>query len=160
MKKIIKQDELSHIVNKLHKENKSIVLAGGVFDILHPGHTKFLEQAKKQGDLLMILLESDTAVKKRKGVDRPFFTQENRAQTLSSIKFVDYIILLNGILNDEDYLSLTNLIKPAIIATTTGDPILDKKQKQAASVGGKVVEVTENLAPYSTSDIINRIKNT
>lgn len=71
MNKIIKLDQIP--------SNKKLVLAGGVFDLLHYGHIKFLKEAKKYGDILIVALESDTTVQRLKGKSRPIFNQQIRA---------------------------------------------------------------------------------
>ncbi len=142
------------IAQRLIREGKIIVLAGGCFDLLHEGHHSFLKKAKKEGDVLIILLESDLAIKTKKGENRPVNQQTIRAQNLAKLPYVDVVILLEGILTDEDYDNLVTSLKPAIIATTKGDPYRHHKDRQAAKVGAKVKEVIERLEGYSTTDCI------
>lgn len=138
MGKIIIPHELENTLEKIRADGKSIVLTGGCFDILHVGHIKFLKEAKKLGHFLFVLLESDEKVKKLKGQNRPYFPQEERAEVLSSISFVDYIILLPFFENDDSYNQLISKIKPSIVAVTAKDPIIDKKKNQVESSGGKI----------------------
>lgn len=159
MTKIISIQNLQEEVTRIKKEQKKIVLAGGTFDILHPGHIEFLEKAKKNGDYLILFLESDKKVKKIKGKLRPINTQEDRAKVLVSIKFVDLIITLPFLRSDQEYTNLVNLIQPDIIAVTKEDPIKSKKVIQAKNVGGKLIEVFPSNKDYSTSKLINKIKN-
>src|SRR3989344_3259410 len=118
MNRIIKPKEAIRISKKLRDKEKSIVLVGGCFDILHLGHIKFLESAKKLGDILFVLLESDESVLGLKGKDRPINNQIERAQVLSSLSIVDYVVLLPLMKTDRDYDKLITYIKPAFIATT------------------------------------------
>src|SRR5438552_12737795 len=94
MKNIVDIKHAIEISKTLKKESKQIVLAGGCFDILHPGHIQFLQQAKTTGDVLFVLLESDKKITQLKGDQRPLHTQEERAAMLIALRFVDYVILL------------------------------------------------------------------
>ena len=79
---------------------KITVLAGGCFDVLHPGHIVFLEKAKKAGDYLVVLLESDKKIRKLKGKGRPVHSQKERAEILSALKSVDSVVCLPYMEND------------------------------------------------------------
>ena len=136
----------------------NIILVGGCFDILHLGHIVFLEKAKKEGDILVILLESDKNIKKNKGQKRPINNQENRAVFLTKLKMVDYVIKLPEMKNDEEYLQIINKIKPKVIAVSENDKNLAKKMKQAKAIGAKLLKVTKIIPHQSTSRIIEIIK--
>ena len=140
----------------LTQQNKSVVLVGGCFDIIHPGHLAFLEKAKKEGDVLILLLESDQAVTSRKGEGRPVNTEQIRAKNLLERTPVDYIIFLPFPFENNDYDELVSSLKPAIIATTKGDPYLVHKKRQAEMTGAKVVEVIDRLPDHSTTAIITK----
>lgn len=159
MSKIIPYDKLDENIRHL-KSAMPIVLAGGCFDILHDGHTAFLHAAKNLGNTLIILLESDESVKKRKGKNRPVYTHEIRAHNLSLDPAIDFIIMLPHLKTDKEYYELTKRIEPDIIAITKNDPSRDHKVKQAESVGGRVVEVIERLPDLSTTKIIETQLNT
>jgi len=139
-----------------NKKNK-VVLVGGCFDVLHLGHVIFLEKAKKLGDKLIILLESDENIRKSKGVNRPINNQENRAKLLMSLRFVDKVIKLPEMESDEEYFALIKKIKPSIIAVTDGDKRMLQKREQAKVVGAKLVRVTKQIPYQSTSRIVEII---
>lgn len=130
---------------------KQVVLAGGCFDLLHNGHISFLKKAKEEGDFLIVLLESDVMIKKRKGKDRPVETQQTRATKLSNLDTVDLIILLPDKMENNDYDKLVSDLKPAIIATTQGDPGRHHKERQANLVRAEVKDVITRLPEYSTT---------
>lgn len=131
---------------------KHIVLVGGCFDLIHYGHISFLKQAKKQGDKLVVALESDENVRKMKGNARPIHTQQQRKEMLESLSFVDEVRSLPSMKGDRDYYELVRKIKPSIIAITKGDPHKVKKSEQAAEVGAKLVEIPKIHSP-STSQL-------
>lgn len=151
MDKVLNVDKIPDILKKIKK--KKIVLAGGCFDVLHPGHVIFLQKAKKIGSILIVLLESDERIKTLKGVSRPVHNQKERALVLSALQFVDFIILLPNI-NDQKYDEILLKIKPNIIAVTKG--IDDKYQKSAARlVGAQLKYVTKMIGDYSTTKLLN-----
>ena len=160
MNKILSTEKATQTAKKLASQGKTIVLAGGCFDILHVGHLALLNEAKKQADVLFVLLESDESIKKLKGKNRPINTQEDRAKILESLEMVDCVIKLPNFENNKDYDKLVISIKPAIIATSVGDPSRFHKERQASITGAKVVEVTEQIVNQSTTrliDILNEL---
>ena len=157
MSKIITLKKAIKISKNLHSKKKTLVLCGGCFDILHVGHIKFLKHAKKQGNALFVLLESDESVKKLKGADRPINAQEDRAEILSSIGFVDYVILIERIKENIWYDKLILDLKPDIIAVTKGDTKKEHNIRQAKSVNAKVVEVIGRLKNKSSTNLAKLI---
>ncbi len=150
---IIPYNQIIKFSQQLSTKNQRTVLVGGVFDLLHIGHIQFLKKSREKGDALVILLESDSSVREKKGSNRPINTQEDRAMVLASLRMVDYIILLPDPTTDEDYRNVTKLIKPAIIATTKGDQYLAQKKTAADTVGAQVVEVIHQIEDKSTSHL-------
>jgi rfaE bifunctional protein nucleotidyltransferase chain/domain len=134
-----------------------IILAGGCFDILHPGHIQFLSSAKKIGGSLVVLLESDKKIKRIKGNGRPINTQEERGYQLSALEVVDHVVLLPDFTNDSEYETLISLINPKFFAVTKNDPVNTYVKKYAQQLNAQVVEVTERLDKYSTSKIIKQL---
>ena len=159
MNKILNTEQAIKLSKKIGSEGKTVILTGGCFDILHVGHITFLTNAKKQGDVLFVFLESDENIKKIKGPHRPINTQADRAIILANLSIVDYIIPLPPFKNDEDYDELVISLKPAIIATTKGDLSRIHKDRQAGLIGAKVVEVTEQVSNQSTSRLVDILKD-
>lgn len=156
MNKIIDIDQAVRFAEKFRMENKIIVLCGGVFDIVHKGHIKFLQQAKKQGDVLFVFVESDKKVRETKGRERPINNQELRARTLSDLSDVTFVIMLPFLKSDKNYDQLVAKIKPDIIATTHPDPFIFHKERQAKISGAKIAEVIEKIPNTSTTDLLNK----
>lgn len=154
--KILNVKEAKNKSHELREKGKSIVLTGGVFDILHIGHVKFLEKAKKEGDSLFILLESDESVRKSKGPKRPINSQSDRAKVLSALETVDFVVLLKGVLQNKDYDKIVKNIGPKVLATSKEDSYIIHKKRQAKLVGGKVSVVIGRLKYKSTSKILEQ----
>jgi glycerol-3-phosphate cytidylyltransferase len=133
---------------------KKVVLVGGCFDILHFGHIKFLKEAKKQGDFLVVALESDNFIRDNKKKE-PFHSIEERAQILSSIFYVDLVIKLPRLRSDKDYFELSKFIKPSVIAVSKNDQMYGNKQKMADLAGGEIRVVTDIVKNFSSTKALN-----
>lgn len=139
-------------------EHNKIVLVGGCFDVLHYGHIEFLKNAKAAGNYLIVALEPDEKIIKYKH-RKPIHTQQQRAEILSAICFVNKVLLLPVLNGFEDYNQLVEHIRPSIIAVTAGDPQVANKEKQAKSIGATVKAVVKKLEGFSSSLIISGAKN-
>lgn len=157
MGKIVTIKQVVGISKKLRLRKKRIVLVGGCFDILHIGHITFLQKAKKLGDTLFVLLESDLKVSQLKGNNRPVNTQEERAKILKELRSVDYIIKLPYFKQDREYDDLVLKIKPDILATTKGDLQRKHKLRQANLAQGKVIDIIERISHASTSKLARQL---
>lgn len=135
---------------------KKVVLVGGCFDILHPGHIIFLQKAKRTGDRLIVLLESDEKIRKLKGNKRPIHTQKERELILKALKAIDLVIPLPYMKTDQEYEVLIKKIKPDVIAATYGAQDNYHKERIAKLVGAKLKYVTNMIEDHSTSKILNR----
>lgn len=153
--KILSEEELIHIVNKLHNEKKVIISTSGCFDILHAGHIMYLEEAKARGDYLVLLLNSDASVRSLKGLERPIVPQEERAQVVAGLQSVDYVCIFE----DTTPCRMIERIKPNIVVKG-GDyqgkhiPEMDVVSKY----GGKV-EYVSIKDGCSSTNIIERVKH-
>ncbi len=102
---------LKHLVTGWRYEKKRVVFTNGCFDIMHPGHTEYLEAAKALGDVLIVGLNSDESVKKIKGEKRPINDQLARATVLLALRSIDYVCLFN----EPTPIELIKLIKPDVL---------------------------------------------
>lgn len=137
-------------------DNGERVLVGGCFDILHYGHLRFLEAAKAEGDYLIVALEPDSTIINQKSRN-PVHTQIERAFNLSSLRWVDLVLLLPPLSGFEAYMKLTSDVSPNIIAITEGDPQLVNKQLQADALDAKLLKVVPHLGDFSSSQIYQRL---
>lgn len=144
---------LKHLVTRLKYEKKKIVFTNGCFDVVHAGHTSYLESAKSLGDVLVVGLNSDTSVREIKGSKRPINDQILRASVLLSLRSVDYVCLFD----DPTPIEIIKIIKPDILAKG-GD--WNKKDIVGAdfveSYHGKVA-VIPVMNDISTTKIIDKI---
>src|SRR3990170_5961304 len=94
-KKIVSLQRLRGSLKNINKKNKTIVFTNGCFDIIHAGHVRYLNKAKSLGNILLVGLNSDKSVKGIKGKKRPIVPQGERAEVLSGLEAVDYVVLFN-----------------------------------------------------------------
>ena len=155
MKKIASFKEIDEIIPKISA--KKTVLVGGCFDLIHYGHLIFLKNAKKEGDFLIVALESDDFIKTHK--DRTsIHNQEQRAEIISSLDFVDLVIILPFFKSDKEYSDLVKMIKPNVIAVTEGDKQIENKKKQAKMFGAQLKKVSNHIKGFSTKQIIKNFE--
>lgn len=140
-----------------HRGCSKVVLVGGCFDILHYGHIEFLKKAKAAGDYLIVALEPDESIMDYKR-RLPTHNQQERAEILASLRYVDQVILLPVLKGFTDYSQLVSNIKPQVIAITADDPQINNKQMQADSVGATVTIVTPRLLNFSSTKIVHSQK--
>lgn len=128
------------------------VFTNGCFDILHVGHVRYLKEAKKLGDRLVVGLNSDASVKRLKGESRPVVTQDDRKEVLEALESVDEVFIF-----DEDTpLTLIKKIKPQVLVKG-GDYSLDDivGAKEVLSWGGEVKALSFHSG-HSSSNLINK----
>lgn len=156
MEKVVSEEKLVTLIQDLKNQGKKIVLVGGCFDILHPGHVIFLEKARATGDCLVVLLESDKKVNKLKGANRPVHSQPMRAKVLSALQAVDFILRLPFMESEAAYDKLVQKIRPDIIALTQGYANADYQKRTANLSKAQLKYVTKILGNHSTSRILDK----
>src|SRR5205085_7212107 len=95
--KILSHEDLLNERERLHGAGKALVFTNGVFDILHVGHVRYLEQARALGDALVVAINSDRSVRELKGADRPLMKENERAEILAALRAVDYVTAFDDI---------------------------------------------------------------
>ncbi len=148
--KIIDRAKIKDIITQQKNEGKRVVFTNGCFDIIHAGHVRYLTEAKKLGDILVIGLNSDSSVSTIKP-GRPIIPEEQRAEVLSALSMVDYITLFN---EDTPY-ELIKEIKPDILVKGADWDVTN-------IVGSDIVKEVRTI-PFvegvSTTEIIKKIQN-
>lgn len=158
--KILSSEQAAQKSVELKAAGKKIVTVNGAFDILHAGHLDMLEEAKMQGDVLFVGVNSDKSIKDKKGSERPFIGQHERMAMLAALACVDYVVLLDAPY-DEAQDALILAVKPDVHANGAEyGPVetwVDYPAMQKVGAKGHRVERRQGLA---TSEIIEKIKLT
>lgn len=142
------------IINRIKADRKKIVFTNGCFDLLHVGHIRYLAQAKRLGDFLIIGLNSDSSVKELKGEDRPINSFEDRATLLSAIESVDLVIMFE----EQTPENLIKDIVPNILVKGGDYNIEDIVGYQTVMQNGGQVKTLSFYDGYSSTNYINKIK--
>lgn len=145
------QDELA----RYQREGRRVVFTNGCFDLLHPGHTRYLCAARSLGDYLVVAVNSDRSVRSIKGAGRPIMPEEARAEVLAALDFVDAVVLFD----EDDPLAVIRALVPDVLvkgADWAEEEIVGADVVKAA--GGEVRRI-EVIPGYSTSGIIERIRS-
>lgn len=153
MGQLLELKTLIDIIEQLKKQGKSIVTTNGCFDIIHIGHYNYLSDASKQGDILLVGVNTDNSIKRIKGPSRPIVPEQDRAGLVAGLDCVDYVFLF-----DEDTpLEYLNKIKPHV--HVKGDDYSVKTLPEAETVFklGAELKFIPLTRGRSTSDIIDKI---
>jgi rfaE bifunctional protein nucleotidyltransferase chain/domain len=154
MAKILDHGALIQERRRLRSEGKRLVFTNGCFDLLHPGHVRYLREARSLGDALVVALNSDRSVRVLKGEGRPILSEQERAEVVAALQAVDYVIIFD----EETPRELIAELLPDVLVKG-GDWPLDEivGRQEVEAAGGKVLSL-----PYvegsSSTDIIERIK--
>ena len=152
-KKILTLEDLVTRLGKVRKSGQKIVFTNGCFDIMHVGHVRYLADARSEGDLLVVGLNSDASVRIIKGDKRPIVRQNHRAEVLASLGCVDFIVVFD----EPDPLKLIQTLKPDVLVKGedwTEDEIVGAESVK--SLGGKIVRISF-VEESSTTAIIEKI---
>jgi rfaE bifunctional protein nucleotidyltransferase chain/domain len=155
LRKIRTLQETKEECNRRKASGKKIVFTNGCFDILHPGHVRYLNAARDMGDYLVVAINSDRSVRAIKEAGRPIVPEESRAEMVASLGFVDSVLIFD----EDDPLQVIQYLLPDILVKggdwEEGDIIGANVVKGA---GGEVHRIPFEKG-FSTTDIIEKIRN-
>jgi len=153
--KILTRDELLVERRALRDAGKKLVFTNGVFDILHVGHVRYLQQARELGNALVVAVNSDASVRELKGDGRPLMNEKDRAEVLAALDSVDYVTIFDNI----SPRSLIAELLPDVLVKG-GDYTLDQihGREEVEAAGGAVISLPF-VEGVSTSKLIERINN-
>ena len=153
MGQIINRKNIAEVIQNLKNQNKKIVFTNGCFDILHVGHTRYLKESAKFGDILIVGLNSDSSVKRLKGEARPINNEFDRAEILTELNFVDYVIVFEE--NTPE--NLLDAIKPDIYTKGADYTLETLPEAETVIKNGGRVEFINLIEGKSTTNVVNKI---
>lgn len=155
---LIPTKDIEKTVDSLKKNNKKIVLTQGVWDLIHDGHARYLQKAKKLGNILIVAVDTDEVVKNRKGPNRPIVPEKERVKMISHLKYVDFIVMKES---KTDHGKLIRAIKPDVLvisksteSNTKNKSFFEEVEEEHSKFCKKIV----NLKPQSTTSTTARIR--
>jgi D-beta-D-heptose 7-phosphate kinase/D-beta-D-heptose 1-phosphate adenosyltransferase len=151
---VLTTDAIAAFAGEARRAGRRVVFTNGVFDLLHPGHVWYLQAARREGDLLIVAVNSDRSVRANKGPTRPITPERERAEILSALACVDAVVIFD----EETPAEIIRRVQPDVLvkgADWAADAIVGRDTVEAR--GGRVVRI--DVEPgWSTSKIINKIK--
>ena len=156
-KKILSRDELDKVVGEQRAKGSKIVFTNGCFDLMHVGHTRYLQAAKDLGDLLVVAVNSDASVKSlNKAPDRPIVSEAQRTEVVAALGSVDYVILFN----EPDPHSLIAALQPDVLVKGGDWAVEQIVGREIVEARGGVVRTIPLVPGMSTTSLIQRIRST
>lgn len=155
-KRLISQSDLMVLSEKLKEKNKKIVFTAGSWDLIHAGQCRYLERAREHGDVLVVGVSSNSAIKQVKGPNKPILDEKIRAEMLTFLRSVDFVTILP----EPSCQPTLGLLKPEVYITVredwTEDYKASREYKTVVGYGGEVVVVDRQSTAISTTQILQR----
>ena len=160
--KVITFDQAQELIQRARANGLVTVLAHGVFDVIHVGHTAFLKGAKRAGDLLFVCLERDEGVSMNKGSARPLNPLEERLQLLADLQSTDFVFAFEeaapyGPAGTAFYNKCLEHLRPDKLALSMGDPLFDIRRENTVKLGIQPAIVAGVWREYSTTKLLAHI---
>jgi rfaE bifunctional protein nucleotidyltransferase chain/domain len=152
--RVLTLDDGARFAARLRAEGRSVVFTNGVFDLLHPGHVRYLEAARAEGDALIVAVNSDRSARGNKGPSRPITPERERAEVVAALACVDAVVIFDAATPAE----IVKLIQPDVLvkgADWAADAIVGRDTVEAR--GGRVVRIAVEQG-WSTTAIVEKIK--
>lgn len=155
-KRLVGQSDLMELGEKLREKGKKVVFTAGSWDLIHAGQCRYLEECKKNGDILVVGVVSDRAIAKVKGPNKPILGEKVRAEVVTYLRSVDFVTIIP----EPSCQPSLGLLKPDTYVTVREDWAADyknsKEYKTVTKYGGKVLVVERQSSKISTSQIVQR----
>jgi len=152
--KILSGAELQARLDAHRKSGQRIVLANGCFDVLHAGHVRYLEGARREGDVLVVAVNADASVGGLKGAGRPILPAQARAELVAALAAVDYVVIFG----EPDVRGLLRDLRPDVHAKGTDYTVETVPERAEAERFGIRVAIAGDPKQHSTRDLVKRIR--
>src|SRR5712671_6621024 len=152
--KIVSRDALRQRLTEHKRHGRRIVLANGCFDTLHVGHIRYLEGARREGDILVVAVNSDSSVCALKGVGRPILPETARAALVSALRAVDYVLLFS----EPNVEALLEDLRPDVHAKGTDYTTESVPERAIAARLGIRVAIVGDPKDHSTRELLESVR--
>jgi len=152
--KILSRDGLHAVLDEHRRAGAKIVLANGIFDLLHVGHVRYLQGARAEGDVLVVGINSDSSTRKLKGEGRPILTERARAALVAALACVNYVVIFDEL----DVKPLLREFQPDVHAKGTDYTAQTVPESSLAELLGIRVAIVGDPKDHSTRDLLNRMR--
>jgi rfaE bifunctional protein nucleotidyltransferase chain/domain len=152
--KIVSREVLRESIASEKKQGRRVVFANGCFDTLHVGHVRYLEGARREGDLLVVGVNADSSVCKLKGPGRPILDEQARAQLVAALRAVDFVVLFS----EPNVESLLEFLRPDVHAKGTDYTAENVPERAVAARLGIRVAIVGDPKDHSTRELLETIR--
>ncbi len=151
---VVDRAKLVELVRADRTQKLTIVFANGAFDLLHVGHVRYLEGAKREGDRLIVAVNSDSSVRGLKGPNRPVLAEADRAELVAALRVVDYVLIFD----EPTVTPLLELLKPDVHCKGTDYTVDTVPERETVRAYGGRIAIVGDPKAHSTSDLLSRLK--
>lgn len=153
--KVLTSTQLVPILAQAREQKKRIVFTNGCFDLMHVGHTRYLQEAKQLGDLLVVGVNSDASVRRlNKALDRPIVSDSQRAEVVAALGCVDYVVIFT----EPDPLNLITTLQPDVLVKGGDWPVERIVGREIVEARGGIVKTIPLVPGMSTTSLIQQIR--
>lgn len=154
--KIFTREALRARLEAHRRQGERIVLTNGCFDLLHVGHVRYLEAARREGDVLVVGINSDASARPQKGPGRPILPEAARAQLVAALRVVDYVVIFS----EPNVETLLSELRPEVHAKGTDYTADSVPEREAAARLGIRVAIVGDPKDHSTRELLEKICRT
>jgi rfaE bifunctional protein nucleotidyltransferase chain/domain len=154
LSKIVSREQLRELLRQRRRAGAKLVLANGCFDTLHVGHVRYLEGARREGDILVVAVNSDSSVCHLKGPGRPILPESARAELVAAIRAVDYVVLFS----EPNVETLLEFLRPDVHAKGTDYAAETVPERATAARLGIRVAIVGDPKDHSTRDFLDSVR--
>lgn len=154
MKRVVSLPELLDAVAPLRSAGKTIAMANGLFDLLHVGHLRYLEDASREGDLLVVAVNADASCRALKGPDRPIVPEDERAELIAGFRCVDFVVIFAELTVEP----LLRALRPEVHCKGTDYTADTVPEREVARELGIRVAITGDPKRHATRDLVKKLR--
>jgi rfaE bifunctional protein nucleotidyltransferase chain/domain len=154
MGEVLTRDELAGRVARDRARGLTIAFANGAFDLLHVGHVRYLEGARREADRLVVAVNDDESVRRAKGPSRPVMAARDRAEIVAALSAVDYVVIFS----EPTVAPLLELLEPDVHCKGTDYTLDTVPERETVRAYGGRIAIVGDPKDHSTSALVNRLK--
>jgi D-glycero-beta-D-manno-heptose 1-phosphate adenylyltransferase len=151
---ILSRGELADRVSQDRAQGLTIAFANGGFDVLHVGHVRYLDGARREADRLVVAINSDASVRGLKGASRPILPEADRAELVAALRAVDYVVIFD----EPTVTALLELLKPDVHCKGTDYTIETVPERETVRAYGGRIAIVGDPKDHSTTDLLSRLR--
>lgn len=153
-RKIVSEPELARLVAAERAAGRTVAFANGCFDVLHVGHVRYLEGARREADRLVVAINDDAAVERLKGPGRPILPAADRAELVAALRAVDYVVVFP----DPTVARLLDWLRPDVHCKGTDYTVDSVPERETVRAYGGRVAIVGDAKDHSTSGLLEKVR--